>query len=96
MKTREEILDLLAKTKPELEQKYMLKTMALFGSYARGEQKADSDVDVLVDVDPAIGLNFVSLANRIEDILGLRTEIVSKRALKPRALKCIEQDLMYV
>lgn len=96
MKTREEIIALLTNTKPELEQKYMLKTLALFGSYARGEQKEDSDVDILVDVDPSIGLNFVTLAERIESILGLPTEIVSKRALKPRALKCIEQDLMYV
>ncbi|MBU0480148.1 MAG: nucleotidyltransferase family protein [Proteobacteria bacterium] len=96
MKTREEVIALLTKAKPELEQKYMLKTMALFGSYARNEQNDDSDVDILVEVDPAIGLNFVSLADKIEALLELPTEIVSRRAIKPRAYKYIEQDLLYV
>ncbi|MBU0483661.1 MAG: nucleotidyltransferase family protein [Proteobacteria bacterium] len=96
MKSRDEVINLLTQVKPELERKYMLKTMALFGSYARNEQNDDSDVDILVDVDPAIGLNFVLLADRIEAFLELPTEIVSRRAIKPRAYKYIEQDLLYV
>lgn len=96
MKTREEILKLLAQNKPELEKHYKVKKLALFGSYARGDQTQDSDVDILVDVDPSIGLEFVSLAQKIETILGLPTEIVSLRAIKPRALQFIEQDLVYV
>lgn len=50
MKTREEILSLLAKDKPELESRFKVKKLALFGSYARGEQHGDSDVDILVEV----------------------------------------------
>ena len=59
----------------------------------------DEDVNVdplLVDVDPSIGLEFVSLAKKIETILGVPTEIVSRRAIKPRAFQFIERDLMYV
>jgi predicted nucleotidyltransferase len=96
MKTRDEILKLLAQCKPELEKQYKVKKLAMFGSYARGDQTEDSDVDILVDVDPSIGLEFVSLAERIEAILGVPTEIVSLRAIKPRALQFIEQDLLYV
>ena len=96
MKTREEILKLLAQSKPELEKRYKVKKLALFGSYARGEQTQDSDVDILVEVDPSIGLEFVSLAKKIETILGVPTEIVSRRAIKPRAFQFIERDLMYV
>ena len=70
--------------------------MALFGSYARGEQCADSDVDILVDVDPSIGLEFVTLADSIEKLLGLPVDIVSHRAIKLRALKLIEQEIIYV
>lgn len=95
MKTRKEILSLLAKGKPELEARFKVHSIALFGSYARGEQQTDSDVDILVDVDPSIGLEFVSLAERIEELLGLPVELVSRRAIKPRMLKFIEQELIY-
>jgi predicted nucleotidyltransferase len=93
---REEILDLLSKTKPELESRYKVQRIALFGSYARGDQSPDSDVDILVEVDPSIGLAFVDLAERIEEVLGLPVELVSHRAVKPNKMKSVEQDLIYV
>jgi predicted nucleotidyltransferase len=96
VKTREEILRLLAKGKPELEARFRVRSIALFGSYARGDQQADSDVDILVEVDPSIGLRFVSLAERIEELLGLPVEIVSRRAIKPSRFKFIEAELIYV
>ena len=92
-KTREEILALLSKNKYLLENRYKVRRMALFGSYARGDQKAESDVDILVDIDPSVGLEFVTLAEQIEELLGLLVELVSRRAIK---LKYIEQDLVYV
>jgi predicted nucleotidyltransferase len=70
--------------------------LALFGSYARGDQKTNSDVDILVDIDPSVGLEFVTLAEQIEQLLGLPVELVSRRAIKPNKLKYIEQDLIYV
>ena len=96
MRTQQEILTLLAKQKPELEKDFKVRSLALFGSYARGEQQTESDVDILVDVAPSIGLNFVSLAERIEEALGLPVELVSRRAVKPRALEFIENELIYV
>jgi len=96
MKTRDDILALLAKNKPGLEKKFKLKTLALFGSFARGDQRDDSDVDILVEVDPSIGLEFVTLADSIEKILGLPVDVVSRRAVKPRCLKLIEQEIIYV
>jgi len=96
MKTREEILNLIAKNKPELETRFKVRRLGLFGSYARGEQHAHSDVDILVDVDPSIGLEFVTLAERIEALLGVPVEIVSRRAIKPRHFKVLEKELIYV
>jgi predicted nucleotidyltransferase len=84
MKTKAEILEILRKEKPELVRRYGLKRLALFGSYAREDQREDSDVDILVEIEPQIGLGFVELADRIEDALGIRTEVVSRRAIKPR------------
>ena len=92
----DEILKLLADEKPNLAREFKVRTLGLFGSYARGDQHSESDIDILVDVDPAIGLEFVTLADRLENLLGTRVELVSKRAIKPRFLKYIEKDLLYV
>jgi predicted nucleotidyltransferase len=95
-KTREEILKLLSQNKYQLENRFKVRRMALFGSYARADQKSESDVDILVDIDPSVGLEFVTLAEQIEQLLGLPVELVSRRAIKPNKLKYIEQDLIYV
>jgi predicted nucleotidyltransferase len=94
--TKEEILSLLIQNKSELENRFKVRRIALFGSYARGDQKPDSDVDILVDIDPSVGLEFVTLAEQIEQLLGLPIELASRRAIKPNKLKYIEQDLIYV
>ena len=94
--TKEEILSLLVQNKSELENRFKVRRLALFGSYARGDQKPDSDVDILVDIDPSVGLEFVTLAEQIEQLLDLPVELVSRRAIKPNKLKYIEQDLIYV
>ena len=95
-KTREEILSLLIQNKSELENRFKVRQLAIFGSYARGDQRADSDVDILVDIDPSIGLEFITLAEKIEQLLGLPVELVSLRAIKPNKYDYIEQDLIYV
>ena len=96
MKTKAEILEILRKEKPELVRRYGLKRLALFGSYAREDQRDDSDVDILVEIELQIGLRFVELADRIEDALGIRTEVVSRRAIKPRYWEIIKEDLVDV
>jgi predicted nucleotidyltransferase len=96
MTTKEEILKTLAKDKPELQRQFKVSKMALFGSYARGDQRADSDVDILVEVDPSIGLDFVTLAERIEKLLGVSVDLVSSRAVTQKAMEYIEPELIYV
>jgi len=95
-KTKDEILSLLVQNKAELENRFKVRRLALFGSYARVDQKPDSDVDILVDIDPSVGLEFVTLAEQIEQLLGLPVELISLRAIKPNKLKYIERDLIYV
>ena len=96
MITKEEILKVLAKNEPELQKRFKVSKMALFGSYARGDQQENSDVDILVEVDPSIGLEFVTLAERIEKLLGVSVDLVSSRAVNSRAMKYIEPELIYV
>ena len=96
MLTKEEILNILAKDKSALRKQFKVHSMALFGSYARGEQRLDSDVDILVEVDPSIGLEFVTLAQRIEELLGVGVDLVSSRAITSKAMEFIEPELIYV
>lgn len=96
MKSREDVLQLLRTGKPGLQQRFKLSRIALFGSYARGDQTENSDVDILVEVDPSIGLEFVSLAEEIEASLGIPVQLVSHRALNDRTRKHILLDLIDV
>ena len=96
MNQRQYILERLRTIKPVLQQEFPLSRMALFGSWARDEQTETSDVDILVDVDPSIGLRFVSLAERLESLLELQVHLVSSRAVKPNLLKRIEAELIDV
>lgn len=70
--------------------------MAIFGSYGRGQQTESSDVDILVDFQRPIGIEFIDLANEIEKLLKIKVDLVSKNGVKSQYLKHIEQDLNYV
>jgi predicted nucleotidyltransferase len=96
MATKEQILRILAENKDRLQAGFKVRRIALFGSYARGEQREDSDIDILVDVDPSIGLDFVTLCETIERLLGTHVDVVSSRAVKPSGWKVIEPELIYV
>jgi len=67
----------------------------VFGSTARNEALPTSDVDVLVKVDPSIGLRFVDWAMEIESALGLPADVVSRRAIDDARWKAIEPDIAY-
>jgi len=96
MKTQKEIISILQQAKPELARLYGVKRLGLFGSYERGDQNEDSDVDIVVEVDPSIGLKFVDLAETLESLLGVHTEVVSRRAIKPRNWDVIKKELINV
>ncbi len=94
MPTPEEILTTLREQHALLSRRYPIHRMALFGSWARGEAREDSDVDVLIEVDPSIGLRFVELGEELEKALGRRVDLVSRRAIKPSLWERIEPELI--
>ena len=96
MRSTHDILEVLRNARPQLAREFGVTRLALFGSYSRGEQREDSDVDVLVEVDPSIGMRFVDLADRIEALLGVRSDVVSRRAIAPRYWARILKDLVDV
>jgi len=96
MKSLNEIKKLLEHNKPKLTAKYHIKNIGLFGSLVRGDTTSESDVDILVEFEKPIGLDFVSLADELEDILGVKVDLVTPNAIKPRMFEYIKQDLVYV
>ena len=81
----EEIRRELRTLLPELRRRYPVAALGVFGSYARGEQHEGSDLDLLVDFDGPIDFfRFIELEEEIGARLGVRVEIVSRPALKPR------------
>jgi predicted nucleotidyltransferase len=93
---RDTILKCLRARLPELQREFPLRRLALFGSIVRGEGNAGSDIDILAEVEPSIGLGFVTLAERLEELTGHKIDLVSRRAIRPGLWKEIEPELIDV
>jgi len=82
--TLDEILDILRKHKEELRRMYCVKEIGIFGSYVREEARPDSDVDILVEFERPIGFfKFLELEEYLTKLIGVKVDLVSKKALKP-------------
>jgi len=69
---------------PLLREQYQVKSLGLFGSYIRQEQRLESDLDILVTFRQPIGLfKFMELENYLTDILGVQVDLVMEKGLKP-------------
>ncbi len=74
-----------------------MKTIGVFGSYVRGEQKETSDVDVLVEFEEPVGLfEFMDLEEYLTGLLGVKVDLVSKKALKPHIGKHILEEVISI
>jgi len=93
----EDIISILRKELPRLKDEYGVERIALYGSFAKGNPKKTSDVDILVDIRRPIGLEFVALANVLEDKLGRKVDIATlahyKRSFGNPRYKHIAEDI---
>ncbi|HEY4196955.1 MAG TPA: nucleotidyltransferase family protein [Mucilaginibacter sp.] len=96
MYNTEQIVSILKSRKKELEKKYPISELALFGSYARGDNHERSDIDILVDFNGRIGIEFISLAHELEDIFDAKIDLVSRKGIKPYYLPFVEKNLIHV
>jgi predicted nucleotidyltransferase len=83
---RREVLRRLAKELPLLREKYGVESLALYGSVARGEASASSDVDLVVKLSKPLGLEFVELAEHLERVLGRKVDLATEATLA----RCLE------
>lgn len=93
----EVILNSLKRLKPELQARYFVEEIGLFGSVLRGEQKKSSDIDILVEFSKPIGFfKFLELEEYLGTVLGAKVDLVSKKALKPRIGQQILNEVVAV
>ena len=92
MKDINEIKKTLAANRNELKERYNVKSISIFGSYARGNQTKRSDLDVLVDLEKPIGIfGLMDLQDYIRKRVGLKVDLVTKDGLKP-FIKNLKKD----
>ncbi len=97
MKSLDEIKEIIDVHKDELRKEFGLKEIGVFGSYVRGVQRADSDLDILIEFEKPVGfVKFLRLEKKLSDLLGIQVEMVTKKALKPFIGKRILQEVIYV
>jgi len=93
----ESLLKALRQELPSLAERYGVETLEVFGSYVRAEQKADSDLDLLVTFREAPSLlTFIAIENHLSDELGVKVDLVMKDSLKPAIGKVILKEAMPV
>jgi len=93
----EKIKSILKSIKEELNQKYGLSEIGVFGSYVRGESREDSDLDILVRLNKKMGLlRFISIENYLSDLLGVKVDLVMKDVLKPAIGRHILNEVVYI
>ncbi|HEJ83306.1 MAG TPA: hypothetical protein ENO25_01940 [Desulfobacteraceae bacterium] len=93
--TKDDIIQVLEKVRGEARDRYRAEIIGFFGSYARGEEHVESDVDVLVDFRKgATLLHLTGLGNFLEEKLHCPVDIVSKRAVRKEIASHIYDDLV--
>jgi len=90
-------IEILRNNKKQLEEKFGLKKIGVFGSFARGEQRKRSDVDILVEFSKSVGIfKFLEVQEHLEKLLGRKVDLVTKKALKPYIKERILKQVVYV
>ena len=94
---RDEVLDMLRTHKPTLAERFGVKELALFGSFARDQATDGSDVDILVRFDgPATSRSYFGVQFYIEDLLGRRVDLVTDKALRSEIRPYVEREALNV
>ena len=95
---KEDVLKTLKEYKSYLRERFGVKEIGLFGSFAREEQTEGSDIDILVDVERnKMGLvSYVKLKLFLEELFGRKVDLVTKKALRPELKETILREVVYV
>jgi hypothetical protein len=94
---RQRAIELLVRCKSELQARFGVTRLALFGSTVRDTAVSGSDVDILIAFDgPATSKRYFGVQFYLEDLLGCPVDLVTEKALRPELRPYIEQERVYV
>jgi uncharacterized protein len=96
VKTATQIANELEKLKPFLMKRFHVSSLGLFGSYVRNEQTDKSDIDIIVGFSQPVGIEFIDLADFLEDNLHAKVDLVSINGIKEKYFQAIKPEIMYV
>ncbi len=93
MLTSEEIIKKLGEELPFLKKEFGIKKIGIFGSFIKGAQKEDSDIDIIVEFEKSIGLAFMDLAEYLENLFNKKVEILTPEGIRSIRVKKIAQKI---
>jgi len=93
----DEVIQKIKKNKKILKERFKIESIGVFGSLAR-EEEFVNDIDIIVEFSEPVGWEIVDLKEYLEELLGMRVDIVTKKAAmsKPLLWKSIEREIVYV
>ena len=95
-RTRRAVISRIRRHRAQLT-KLGVKSLSIFGSVARGEERPDSDVDILVEFKGRATFDrYMDTKFYLEELLGRKVDLVTPKAIKPRMKPYIMQDLVHV
>ena len=96
MLNKTEILRRLQSEKENITQQWPIQSIALFGSASRDELVDKSDIDLLIEFNGKMGWRVVELAEQLEELLGCKVDVISRKTLNPRFWQAIQADVIEV
>ena len=94
--TQQQLLNKLRELKPMLNEKYGIKRIGVFGSYATNAQHEKSDVDLLLEFSRPLGWTYFELPDILRTLLKVKVDVITKDAIKPRMRNTILSQTIYV
>ncbi|MFD1258458.1 nucleotidyltransferase family protein [Mucilaginibacter terrae] len=96
MLTNVEVENKLRHIKPDIVDRFKVSRIGYFGSYAKGVQNNDSDLDIIVEFSQPVGWSFFTLEKYLEQTLGIKVDLVTEGALKERIKDSILNQVKYI
>ncbi len=96
MNSKSDIVSILRENKSRLFSTFPIRSMGLFGSETKDDFQDDSDIDILIDFSAPVGIEFIDLADELENLLNRKVDLVSRNGVKPKYLERIKKDLIFI
>ena len=93
--TAKNIIQRIAGVRRELSERFTVIRIGVFGSFARGDEGPESDVDIIVELAEPTFDHYMDLKFRLEEVLQRSVDLVIADTVKPRLKPIIEQEVVY-